>query len=138
MLEAARADAIGAGAHTLIAKVAVMQGRLHARLGDARDCEAALALPPEPLSAPTPPAIRTGSPAPTRHTCSASSASASSILVDQPEPSGTCDCRWTATAPPMSGAEPWAPPCSPAHSPTRAKSTRHRRSGSRRSAWPPR
>ena len=43
MLEAARADAIGAGAHTLIAKVAVMQARLHARLGDARDCEAALA-----------------------------------------------------------------------------------------------
>jgi hypothetical protein len=44
MLEAARADATGAAAHTLVAKVSVMQARLHARLRHARDCEAALAL----------------------------------------------------------------------------------------------
>jgi hypothetical protein len=44
MLEAARADAAGAGAPTLVAKAAVMQARLHARLQHTRDCEAALAV----------------------------------------------------------------------------------------------
>jgi tetratricopeptide (TPR) repeat protein/transcriptional regulator with XRE-family HTH domain len=44
MLGAAHADATSTGAHTLVAKVAVMQARLHARLHHAHDCEAALAL----------------------------------------------------------------------------------------------
>jgi hypothetical protein len=44
MLEAAHTDVAGAGAATLVAKVAVMQARLHARLGNGRDCEAALAV----------------------------------------------------------------------------------------------
>jgi hypothetical protein len=62
MLEAAHADATAAEAQTLVAKVAVMQARFHARLRHAHDCEEALALASGASERADPAPTRTGSP----------------------------------------------------------------------------